>query len=1258
MIVPKYFEDLNVLHVNTMPERAYYIPAGVDAASSWDPVENREKSDRFVSLCGDWDFRYYSGTCELKEKFYEEDAGRGQGWDTIPVPSVWQMNGYDRHQYTNVRYPFPLDPPHVPYENPCGAYRRTFFWTADKKAPRTYLNFEGVDSCFYVWLNGSFVGYSQVSHSTSEFDVTEYLREGENLLAVLVLKWCDGSYLEDQDKFRMSGIFRDVYLLRRPEACVYDYFIKAEPQADGNARVRAAFTYLDRRGRIGDKAADPENAAEMPEDLRTSMTETTGMSKKSMTGAFKLLREFFDSAGAGQSGRIPVRVVIYDAEGDLVCEAAGAGPKCLELTFPQAKLWNAEQPYLYRVEILTENEKIVDFIGVRKVEIQNAVLRFNGQNIKLHGVNRHDSDPVTGFTISIAQMKKDLLLMKRHNVNAVRTSHYPNAPVFYHLCDRYGFYVLDEADLESHGAEMAYQQKWGEECAWISDNPDFAPAILDRVKRCVTRDKNRPCVFGWSMGNESAYGCGIEEALRWTKSYDDTRITHYEGAWHVTDEGKYDYSNLDVYSRMYPGLSEIHSYFAAPATAGPDPEGRTADDSDSDSRGTDSSDSDSRAADGSDSDSRGTDSSDSDSRTADGSDSDSRGTDRSYSNSKGTDGLDSDGRDSGGTPSADWRHKYAAPTVRPLILCEYSHAMGNGPGNLEDYFQAVQRYDGACGGMVWEWCDHAVYKGTDEAGRKKYYYGGDHGEFPHDGNFCMDGLVYPDRRPHTGLLEHKNVYRPARVTAFDPADGTLRIHNYMDFWDLRDYCVMRWEVSRDGERTAAGGAPAGPGFAAGKETGFLPSVLPHGEGEIVLPCGSLPRTGRCYLKVTWLLKEDAGLLRAGEELGFDEIELPSDGRCARAEALLAKPYAGTRGDSAKSDRGETNSETSGYGNTDQSGADDTGAAAAGGRFRVANDDRWLTIETPAFRYRLDQFTGLFDTMVWHNREILKQPMELNIWRAPTDNDRNDRGLWSQLDYDKPVTRAENISWSLSSSEEQEVQDRNVRSSASSGERQIPELSSAGARKSDLARYIEIRGSISLFCRYMQRILRAETLYRVWEDGSLDVSLDVCKNPVFPRLPRFGVRLRLPGELQNVTYYGLGPSESYADKRRAAYHGLFAETVDSLFEDYIKPQENGSHCDTSFAAATGPGLTVSAAAEAPFSFNVSRYTQEELTEKAHNYELADSGMTVFCIDYKQDGIGSASCGPGPEKEYQFSENEFRFEFGLRFGDCADPASKGE
>ncbi len=1028
MIIPKYFEDLQTLHVNTMPERAYYMPS---ANAS---LERPAGEERVFSLNGEWEFRYYDSVYDLKDHFFEESYDARGGWGTIPVPSVWQMHGYDRHQYTNVRYPFPLDPPYVPYENPCGAYRRVFEWKKDEAIPCAYLNFEGVDSCFYVWLNGQFVGYSQVSHSTSEFDVSEYLRDGENLLAVLVLKWCDGSYLEDQDKFRMSGIFRDVYLLKRPCECVWDYFVKARPCEDGSALVTVDLTYK----------KDP----------------------------------------------VPVQVSVCDVDGRLVCEAEGTDR--VSLTIQDAKLWSAETPYLYRIVLRTADEAIADELGVRSVEIRDAVLYFNGQNIKLHGVNRHDSDPVTGFAISLEQMEKDLLVMKQHNVNAIRSSHYPNAPQFYRLCDKYGFYVLDEADLETHGAEMAYGQKWGEEVAWISDNPQFVPAVVDRVKRCVQRDKNRPCVFGWSMGNESAYGQCIEAALAWVKSFDDTRVTHYEGAWHVTDESKYDYSNLDLYSRMYPGLQEMHDYFANP--------------------------------------------------------------------------------DSGNS-----RHKYAVAAVRPLILCEYCHAMGNGPGNLEDYFQVIQRYDGACGGMVWEWCDHAVYKGTDEAGRKKYAYGGDHGEYPHDGNFCMDGLVYPDRRPHTGLLEFKNVWRPARVVSFDPASGTLKVYNFMDFLDLRDYCRLRWEVRQDGALVSQG-----------EWTEDLPSVLPHTEGTIALPCGEMPRTGRCYLRVIWLLKNDWSLLKAGAELGFDEVRLPADGICARAEELLRRPQTGA----------------------------ETECAAAAEQFSIAGDDHFLTVEGADFRYRVNRFTGLFDVMTYHNRQVLERPMELNLWRAPTDNDRNIRQRWQSVDYDKPVVRARAVKWEQADA------------------------------------YVDIRSDITVLCRFMQRFMEVKAWFRIWRDGSVDAHLDVSKDPKFPRLPRFGVRLMLSHELEHVTYDGLGPVESYADKRRAAWHGRFEETVDTLFENYIRPQENGSHCDVSFMEVYGGGLCVSVASETPFAFNASRYTQEELTAKAHDYELEDSGMTVLCVDYKQDGIGSNSCGPEPEKPYLFEENTFAFGFGLRFDEYTD------
>ena len=344
MLVPRYYEDLSVLHLNTMPNRAYYIPASV----SMDTVgEKREESDRFVLLNGDWKFRYYESIYDLKEAFYEEGFCTC-GFDEIPVPSVWQNHGYDRHQYTNVRYPFPLDPPYIPQDNPCGAYVHKFEYQKQADAPKAYLNFEGVDSCFYVWLNGTFVGYSQVSHSTSEFDVTPYLKDGENTLAVLVLKWCDGSYLEDQDKFRMSGIFRDVYLLLRPEQGIFDYFLKAVPSKD----------YKD--------------------------------------GTIDVEFKFMD-------GEVPVNCRLLDACGNLVAEQKAVDGK-VHMEVKDAHLWNAEEPYLYTIIYETEHEVITDHVGIREIHIEGNVVYLNGQKIKFHGVNRHDSDPVTGFTISQEQI--------------------------------------------------------------------------------------------------------------------------------------------------------------------------------------------------------------------------------------------------------------------------------------------------------------------------------------------------------------------------------------------------------------------------------------------------------------------------------------------------------------------------------------------------------------------------------------------------------------------------------------------------------------------------------------------------------------------------------------------------------------------------------------------------------------------------------------------------------------------------------------
>ena len=1006
MIVPRYYENLSVLHENTMPARAYYIPASKRMDNL---VEHREESDRMQLLNGTWKFQYFNSIYDIQDSFFEKNYDT-ENFDEIQVPSVWQMAGYDTHQYTNIRYPFPFDPPYVPQDIPCGAYVHNFEYSRDEKASKAFLNFEGVDSCFYVWINGSYIGYSQVSHMTSEFDVTDVLQDGTNTVAVLVMKWCDGSYLEDQDKFRMSGIFRDVYILKRPKQAISDYHIKT---------------------RIEDMLAKVEIE----------------------------MKFYFP---------LNVKISIEDRNGAVVAlgSIAEEGTAVLEIASPE--LWNTENPYLYKLILETENEVIVDHIALRKIEIKDQVIYLNGQKIKFRGVNRHDSDPVTGFTINLEQITTDLTLMKQHNFNAIRSSHYPNAPFFYEMCDKYGFMVIDEADIEAHGPFMIYRKedtdynrfkRWNEK---IADDPVWEEAIVDRVKLMVERDKNRFCIVMWSMGNESAYGCNFEKALEWTKNFDPDRITQYESARYRNYDETYDYSNLDVYSRMYPALSEIQEY------------------------------------------------------------------------------LDKDGS-------------------KPFLLVEYCHSMGNGPGDFEDYFQMIQDNDKMCGGFVWEWCDHAIAHGTAENGKTIYAYGGDHGEEIHDGNFCMDGLVYPDRTVHTGLLEYKNVYRPARVISYNKESGELVLHNYMDFDDLKDYVKISYELTQDGLVISKG---------------ILPefSVAPHGEGKTNLKI-NVPENGKCYLKLIYHLKKELPLLNEDHILGFDEIEVSKeDTKCKLAEKWIPKTVVDSE-------------------------------------LQVNENDTQIHIKGREFAYTIDKRTALFTEMKFAGREYLNHPMELNIWRAPTDNDMYIKSEWKKAHYDKAYTRAYTT---------EVVQGKHG---------------------------VKITSHASVVAETVQKILDVTITWKIEAAGKIDADIAVTKDDEFPDLPRFGVRMFLDKKLSAVRYFGMGPQESYCDKHQAASHGLYHANVDDLHEDYIRPQENGSHYDCEYVELNNSRYGIVASAEKAFSFNASYYTQEELEKKTHNYELIESDSVVFCVDYALNGIGSNSCGPVVLDQYRFDDVLFRFQFTL-------------
>lgn len=990
-----YYENAEVTRVNTEEDRAYYIPYSSAAKAL---AGSGKDSDRLSLLNGNWKFSYLPSPDELKEEMLQPEYGGEGKMGTIPVPSVWQMHGYDHHQYTNTKYPYPFDPPYVPADDPCGLYRTHFSAAGRKPGERLYLNFEGVDSCLFLWINGKFTGYDTVSHSTGEFDVTDFVQEGDNLLTAVVLKWCSGSYLEDQDKLRMTGIFRDVYLLRRPENHIRDYRVKTALLNGGNAEI----------------TVEP------------------------------------DFAGNPQT----VHAALYDGEGKLLQKTDGNGEIRFLLGSP--KLWSAETPYLYRLTLETEGEAIAEEVGVRETSVRGAVFYLNGKPVKFKGVNRHDSDPVAGYAVTREMMEKDLRMMKQANINAIRTSHYPNAPIFPQLCDEYGFYLIAESDVESHGCIDQYPTDYAN-YNQLAEDPQYAAAVLDRVHRNVERDKNRPSVLLWSLGNESGLGRNFSAAAKWAFDRDPTRLIHYESASRYPD---LDASCIGVESEMYPTRESIAK-------------------------------------------------------------------------------------------------KLSVKRTQPYMLCEYCHSMGNGPGDLEEYWQMIYHNPAFLGGFVWEWCDHAVQDGVAPDGRKRFLYGGDFGDFPNDCNFCVDGLVSPDRKFTDSLREYKNVLRPARILQTD-SPQRFAVVNCLDFANLKDVADILWAVTSctgDTETVLASGAVASP------------DVPPHEMREFELGAPIPEEQGLVLVRFTVRQKKDRPWASRGYPLGFDQFVL---GGRYEPGIDCRKP----------------------------------------GPVEVQESDTEIVLEAGKFTFRFSKRKGVLTSLLRGGEPVLRRPMEYNIWRAPTDNDRFIAAKWKEAGFDRALVHV-------------------YRS-------EVRENRGSASVAFDLA-----FGPLS-----RQKIMTIRAEYTVWPDGTMDTELRALKDRRFPELPRFGMRLFLPRSYENVSYFGYGPDESYVDKHRACRLGQFTGRVSSMFTDYIRPQETGSHWDCSRVTLSGPDGSVAAFGNG-FCFSALPYTEEELAKEAHNFELIPCGDTVLCLDAAQEGIGSNSCGPVLDRQYRLDQEALSFRFTLCF-----------
>ncbi|MCQ2587262.1 MAG: DUF4981 domain-containing protein [Treponema sp.] len=1014
-----YHEDMTVFHKNTLENHCYFIPFGL----SENPFVAREKSSRFESLNGKWNFKFYNSVLDLEENFTSVSTIK-----TINVPSNWQMAGYDYIQYTNVVYPIPYNPPFVPDENPAGVYSKIYNYKKDGN--RRIICFEGADSCLYLFVNGEFAGYSEVSHHTSEFDITDLLKEGKNKLTVVVLKWCTGTYMEDQDKIRLSGIFRDVYVLSRPEKTIQDYQIK------------------------------------------------TVLSEDCKSADFKITVKGSDA-----------NVSLYNLDGKLIFSKMIKADEEFSQKIENPSLWSAEKPVLYQLKIQTENESIGENVGFRKIQVKDGVILFNGKAVKFRGVNRHDSYPDTGYAASLEQMEMDLKLMKQHNINAIRTSHYPNAPEFYKLCDKYGFYVIDEADLEMHGSvdvNNNFKWDWSDYTgiALAASNKLFAQGISDRAELLVKRDINRPCVLFWSLGNESGWGTNLESAGKLVKSLDDTRLLHYESTYaqdNTSDE------ILDVVSKMYPPVEARDLFLGNPAEK------------------------------------------------------------------------------------------------RPLVLCEYCHAMGNGPGDLEDYHKVFHSHSRFAGGFIWEWCDHSFSCGKDKTGKEKFNYGGDWNEPHNDGNFCCDGLVYPDRVPHTGLKEVKQVYRPIRVSPTEEP-GVFEFWNLWLFENPGEYFDCSYEISCDGEIVF---------------NSILNFSMPEEKNIIKIkdfPDLRAYKSNEVFVRFVFTVKKDCLWCKKGFEICFDQIKLTEAGEAEKIKAASWEGNPFNMPVPLENKKDENNKQI----DSREPIARMEEFISAAYKMEcplvqnemVESSGLFYKVKTDTAEYTFNRRTGVFDSIKTSFEEVLKSPLKFNFFRAPLDNDSMKNDWWRAHLHDYAVKTY--------SSSIKMMKDETVK---------ITAIQSFGWNMYQPFMY----GTID---------------YVISKSGEMTVNFDFTASDKVLLLPRLGIRLFIDKSFSSVEYLGYGPNESYIDKHQSSFVGKFKTSFEKEFEPYIKPQENSSHYDCRYVTVKNEKttLTFTGTEGRNISFNASEYTQEELSTKRHNYELVKSKNNILCVDYKMAGVGSNSCGP--------------------------------
>lgn len=994
----KTWENHQIDGINRMPARAHFLtfPSKEKAL-----LNNNRYTHAFKNLNGVWKFMFLDAPEYSPEGFFNSDFDVTK-MDDITVPGNWQLQGYGKMHYSDLWYNFPINPPYVPTENPTGIYKRTFFVEESYRDKKIIIRFCGVDSAYHLWINGKEVGYSKVARNESEFDITDLIRVGEeNDVTVRVYQWSDGTYLEDQDMWWESGIFRDVELIGVPKDGINDYKVIADlddEYKNGIFKVEAF--------------------------LRTT----------------KEVNVTFELVDAGENTVFTKTVV------------AKEGKACIDEVIADVNHWTAETPYLYKLFMTVEDDgQIVEVIpqnvGFRNIRLNGETFLVNGVAIKFKGVNRHDYSPQNGRVVSREEIEKDIILMKQFNINAIRTSHYPNSYYLYDLCDEYGMYLIAETDLECHGFELTGDYKW------ITDDPSWELAYVSRMTRMIERDKNHPAIIFWSLGNESAFGCNFRKMTDVAHEMDPTRLVHYEG--------DFDVESADVYSTMYTWIEN---------------------------------------------------------------------------------------------PKKPYLMKdIIEKSKKPHVHCEYCHAMGNGPGNLKDYQDLVYAHDKLQGGFVWEWFDHGIESFT-ESGEKYYRYGGDFGDDPSNKDFCIDGLIMPDRTPSPGLYEYKKVIEPITTTAVDIQKGIINLLSRYDFANLDRFNLV-YKVMEDDVIL---------------QTGFMavPSIEARANKDITLPYDlsaiKVKPGAHYYVNISYQLREDTSYASSGHELATAQFELP-----LYKEGIL----------------------------------------------NVEKEHTTLHVKGANFSLDFNLVNGNLMNIVRDGMQVLSKGPRLTLWRAPISNDMEiidklKKVYFLHLEHEVVM----NIDYHMEGNI-LKVEVDTINSTTNSAWHFKTKYVYTVCPSGDIL--IDVEGTPS---------------------GRVDLAPDM--------LPRIGVSMHLDKSMEHVRYFGMGPGENYADSKEAAQMGLYANTVDGLFTNYVIPQENGNHMGCKWVSMTNDrGMGLLASTEGDFNFSASWYEDKDLDDAKHTCDLVKRDYIVFNVDYKQNALGTNSCGQWQLDKYRAKFEDFKLSFRL-------------